>query len=75
MYVAPGAAATTEIDTSLIQRESNPEASRKVLLPGGITTSKIECVAKKTGDQMIVAKWNSTQVKGITAVKFIEITE
>ncbi|XP_042329320.1 protein-glutamine gamma-glutamyltransferase 4-like [Sceloporus undulatus] len=46
-----------------------------VLLPGGTATSKIECAAKKIGDQMIVAKWNSTQVKGITAVKFIEITE
>ncbi|KAH0627234.1 hypothetical protein JD844_002739 [Phrynosoma platyrhinos] len=46
-----------------------------IVPPNGIKRSKLNCAAKKIGDQMIVAKWNSTQVKGITAVKFIEITE
>ncbi|XP_069504412.1 protein-glutamine gamma-glutamyltransferase 4 [Ambystoma mexicanum] len=42
--------------------------------PGGIFRSKIICNPTKTGTKKIVAKINSTQVKGITAERMIDIT-
>ncbi|XP_054848136.1 protein-glutamine gamma-glutamyltransferase 4 [Eublepharis macularius] len=43
--------------------------------PGNIFKSKIVCAPRKTGMKKIVAKLNSTQVKGITVEKIITITE
>ncbi|MEE6510537.1 hypothetical protein FKM82_030437 [Ascaphus truei] len=43
--------------------------------PGGIFRSKIICAPKKTGEKKIVAKLNSTQVKGIVVEKMITITK
>ncbi|XP_060637756.2 protein-glutamine gamma-glutamyltransferase 4-like [Anolis sagrei] len=45
------------------------------IYPGQTSTSKIVCTARKLGEKKIVAKLNSTQVKGITEEKFITITE
>ncbi|XP_066485277.1 protein-glutamine gamma-glutamyltransferase 4 [Tiliqua scincoides] len=45
------------------------------LAPGGIFKSKIVCAPRKTGLKKIVAKLNSTQVKGINVEKMIDITE
>lgn len=45
------------------------------LAPGGIFKSKIICAPRKTGLKKIVAKLNSTQVKGISVEKMIDITE
>ncbi|XP_048367765.1 protein-glutamine gamma-glutamyltransferase 4 [Sphaerodactylus townsendi] len=42
--------------------------------PGDIFKSKIICTPRKTGIKKIVAKLNSTQVKGITVEKLITIT-
>nr|XP_056713039.1 protein-glutamine gamma-glutamyltransferase 4 [Euleptes europaea] len=43
--------------------------------PGDIFKSKIICAPRKTGIKKIVAKLNSTQVKGITVEKVITIME
>ncbi|XP_077160061.1 protein-glutamine gamma-glutamyltransferase 4 isoform X2 [Paroedura picta] len=43
--------------------------------PGNIFKSKIICAPRRTGTKKIVAKLNSTQVKGITVEKLITITE
>ncbi|XP_020663327.3 protein-glutamine gamma-glutamyltransferase 4 [Pogona vitticeps] len=45
------------------------------LAPGGIFKCKIVCAPKKAGLKKIVAKLNSTQLKGITVEKLISITE
>ncbi|XP_061443189.1 protein-glutamine gamma-glutamyltransferase 4 [Rhineura floridana] len=45
------------------------------IAPGGIFKSKIVCAPRKTGLKKIVAKLNSTQIKGITVEKIISITE
>ncbi|XP_042331871.1 protein-glutamine gamma-glutamyltransferase 4-like [Sceloporus undulatus] len=48
--------------------------NHRLVPPGGIITSKIQCAARKTGDKAVVAKLNSTQVKGVNEVKSIKIT-
>nr|XP_028606670.1 protein-glutamine gamma-glutamyltransferase 4-like isoform X1 [Podarcis muralis] len=45
------------------------------IAPGGIFKSKIVCAPRRAGLKKIVAKLNSTQLKGITAEKIISITE
>ncbi|XP_042331195.1 protein-glutamine gamma-glutamyltransferase 4-like isoform X2 [Sceloporus undulatus] len=42
--------------------------------PGEIATFKIECIPRKIGNKTIIAKLNSTQVKGIDTSKSIKIT-